>query len=56
MKALIKRKELFNVILIWIMAALGYGVMFSASVYYVLYYLARPDLISKYMLISFYCY
>ena len=51
MKALIKRKELFNVILIWIMAALGYGVMFSASVYYVLYYLARPDLISKYMLI-----
>lgn len=51
MKALFKRKELFNVIIIWIMAALGYGVMFGASVYYVLYYLARPDLITKYMLI-----
>ncbi len=50
MKALIKRKELFNVIIVWIMASLGYGVMFAASVYYVLYYLVRPDLISSYML------
>lgn len=49
-KAILKRKELFKIIIVWIMAALGYGVMFSASVYYILYNLARPDLVSSYML------
>ena len=33
----------------WIMASMGYGMMFSTSVYYMMYYYERPDLISVYM-------
>lgn len=47
---LFKHKELFSVIVVWCLSSFGYGVMFSASTYYVLYYMARPDLISVYML------
>jgi len=54
LKTVLKHKELYPVYLVWCMANVSYGIMFSASTYYVLYYLARPDLISGYMLtISF---
>lgn len=49
-KTVLKHKELYKVYLVWCMANVSYGIMFSASPYYVLYYLARPDLISVYML------
>ncbi len=50
MKTLLRHKELTSVLVVWAMASLGYGTMFSASVYYILYYIARPDLIPMYML------
>ena len=50
LKTVLKHKELYRVYLVWCMANISYGIMFSASPYYVLYYLARPDLISGYML------
>ena len=39
-----------NVMLVWLLASLGYGLMFSSSVYYITYYQMRPDLITPYML------
>ncbi len=45
----LKYKEVWPNIVAWIMANMGYGMMFSTSVYYVMYYLARPDLIPVYM-------
>ncbi|MGT2784627.1 MFS transporter [Streptococcus merionis] len=51
LKRILKHKELLPFIIIWAMASLGYGFMFATSVYYVLYYLARPDLIETYMLV-----
>ncbi len=51
LKALLKHKELISVIIVWMMSALGYGLMFGSSVYYIMYYICRPDLISQYMLI-----
>ncbi|MCD8188623.1 MAG: MFS transporter [Clostridiales bacterium] len=50
LKRLIKHKELLSVIIVWMMSSLGYGLMFGSSVYYIMYYWARPDLISTYML------
>lgn len=49
LKAILKHKELAPYIIIWIMASMGYGLMFASSIYYVMYYLARPDLIAVYM-------
>lgn len=49
LKRLFRHKELLPVLLVWFLASLGYGLMFSASVYYIMYYAARPDLISAYM-------
>ncbi len=49
MKTLFKRKELFSILVTWFMVSLGYGLMFAASVYYMMYYMARPDKISSYM-------
>lgn len=49
MKLVLKHKELFPNIIAWIMASMGYGMMFSTSVYYMMYYYMRPDLISVYM-------
>ena len=42
--------EIWPIILCWCLAAVSYGFMFSSSVYYVMYYLKRPDMISQYML------
>ena len=50
LKRILKHKELSPYIVVWIMASLGYALMFGTSVYYVMYYIARPDLISTYML------
>ncbi|WP_303973192.1 MFS transporter [Streptococcus merionis] len=49
LKRILKHKELAPFIVVWVLASLGYGLGFAASVYYVMYYLARPDLIGIYM-------
>lgn len=46
---ILKYKEVWPNIIAWIMASMGYGMMFATSVYYMMYYWARPDLISVYM-------
>lgn len=46
---ILKYKEVWPNIIAWIMASMGYGMMFSTSVYYMMYYWARPDLITVYM-------
>ncbi|MGT2800305.1 MFS transporter [Streptococcus marmotae] len=51
LKRILRHKELTPFIVVWIMASLGYGLMFATSVFYVMYYLARPDLIETYMLV-----
>lgn len=51
LKKLFKHGQLYPIMLVWCLASVGYGLMFSSSVYYVMYYLARPDLISTYMLV-----
>ncbi|WP_161979617.1 MFS transporter [Streptococcus sp. S784/96/1] len=51
LKRILKHKELSPFIIVWIMASMGYGLMFATSVFYVMYYLARPDLIETYMLV-----
>lgn len=48
-KTLFKHKQLYPIMLVWCLASMGYGLMFASSVYYVMYYLARPDLIALYM-------
>lgn len=50
LKIILGHRELYGVLVVWCMGSLGYGVMFSASTYYILYYIARPELISVYML------
>lgn len=49
LKVVLKHKEVYPNIIAWIMASMGYGLMFSTSVYYMMYYWARPDLIETYM-------
>lgn len=46
---ILKYKEVYPNLVAWIMASMGYGMMFSTSVYYMMYYYERPDLISVYM-------
>ncbi|WP_130838630.1 MFS transporter [Lachnoclostridium sp. Marseille-P6806] len=45
----LRHKEVWPNIVAWVMASMGYGMMFSTSVYYCMYFLGRPDLISAYM-------
>ena len=45
----LKHKEVYPNIIAWICASMGYGLMFSSSVYYMMYYYERPDLIPTYM-------
>ncbi|WP_368657038.1 MFS transporter [Metabacillus halosaccharovorans] len=49
LKRLFKYKEIYPLILVWCLAAVGYGFMFASSVYFMMYYIGRPDLISLYM-------
>lgn len=51
LKKILRHKELSPFVVVWIMASMGYGLMFASSVFYVMYYLGRPDLISIYMLV-----
>ncbi len=44
-----RHKKLFIMLIIWMMSSVGYGAMFSTSVYYIMYYIMRPDLIGVYM-------
>lgn len=46
---ILKHKELSPFLLVWLMASMGYGLMFASSVYYIMYYIVRPDLIPLYM-------
>lgn len=48
-KAVFRHREMYPIIVVWCMASVGYGLMFSASVYYMMYYMVRPDLIGQYM-------
>lgn len=45
----LKYKEVWPNMVAWVMASMGYGMMFSTSVYYMMYYWARQDLITVYM-------
>ena len=45
----LKHKEVYPNIIAWICASMGYGLMFASSVYYMMYYYERPDLIPVYM-------
>ena len=49
-KTLFRVKGLLYTILVWLAAYISYCVMMSSSVYYIMYCLCRPDLISVYML------
>lgn len=49
LKIILRHKELAPFLVVWIMASMGYGLMFASSVYYVMYYLCRPDIIPVYM-------
>ncbi len=44
-----RHKKLIIMLIIWMMSSVGYGAMFSTSVYYIMYYIMRPDLIAVYM-------
>ena len=48
-KLVLKYKEVYPNLIAWVMASMGYGMMFATSVYYMMYYYARPDLIPVYM-------
>lgn len=50
LKQLFKFKELIPVILTWLAGYTSFNIMMGSSVYYMLYYICRPDLISYYML------
>ncbi len=50
-KMVLRHGAVWPYILAWVMASMGYGLMFSSSVYYMTYYWQRPDLISTYMLV-----
>jgi len=47
--SVLRHKEVYPNIIAWICASMGYGLMFSSSVYYMMYYYERPDLIGAYM-------
>ena len=50
-KALLQIKELYPVIMVWLTGYLGFNIMMSSSVFYVMYYICRPDLIPSYMMV-----
>ena len=50
LKMLLKVNGILPALIIWLAGYIGYQVMMSSSVYYVMYCLARPDLITGYMM------
>ena len=51
LKTVLQHKELAPFLVVWVMASMGYGLMFASSVYYIIYYLERPDLVTQYMFV-----
>jgi sugar (glycoside-pentoside-hexuronide) transporter len=52
---LFRVKGLILTVIIWLAGYIGYNVMMASSVYYVMYCICRPDLISAYMLVISVC-
>ncbi len=50
LKELFSIKGLWNVLLTWVASYVAFNIMMASSVYYVMYCVVRPDLISFYML------
>lgn len=50
LKRLFRVNGLLFALVIWVAGYIGYNIMMSSSVYYVMYCLCRPDLITPYML------
>lgn len=50
LKALFKVHGLIPALIVWVAGYIAYNIMMSSSVYYVMYSLCRPDLITPYML------
>ncbi len=50
LKKLFSTKGLVNVILSWLASYVAFNLMMASSVYYIMYVIMRPDLISVYML------
>ena len=50
LKKLVHVKGLVSAVVVWVAGYLGFNIMMASSVYYVMYCLARPDLISGYMM------
>ena len=50
LKKLFSIKGIINVLFAWLASYVAFNIMMSASVYYMMYVIMRPDLISKYML------
>lgn len=51
LKTVLRHKELWPVFISWFLANLGYGMMFSASYYYITYYIGQPAMLTNYMVI-----
>lgn len=49
LKMILRHKELAPFLIVWVMASMGYGLMFSSSIYYITYYIGNPALIPTYM-------
>lgn len=54
LKTVLRHRPVWSCILIWVMTALGYGLMFSSSVYYIKYYIATD--MSQWALIGTYMF
>lgn len=50
LKALFRVSGLIPALIVWVAGYIAYNIMMSSSVYYVMYCLCRPDLITPYML------
>lgn len=55
LKTLFSVKGLIPTIIIWLAGYVGYNIMMGSSVYYIMYCLCRPDLISGYMMVVSVC-
>lgn len=51
LKALFRVSGLVPALIVWVAGYIAYNIMMSSSVYYVMYCLTRPDLITPYMLV-----
>lgn len=54
LKAILRHRPVWSCIVIWVLASLGYGLMFSSSVYYIKYYIASD--MSQWALIGTYMF